>query len=212
MLTARPPGKGRNAGKLAPSAPVHPRGKPDIDKLARSTLSSLTGIVFDDDSRIVALSVAKVYAAPRGGVAFGAFTQWYPECATNANDCSIALRIDDCSSSVLFTGDAEALEEADLPIDKPVTLLQLGHHGSKTSFEPGLLDRAKPRYAVISAGRPGEGAGRTYCHPRKETVDALTAVLGDAGAGVIHAFSATPSCHANPGDVLWVDEPASAWL
>jgi crossover junction endodeoxyribonuclease RusA len=56
-------GKGRNAGKLSPSAPTHPRGKPDIDKLARSTLDSLTGIVFDD-SRIVALRIAKVYAAP----------------------------------------------------------------------------------------------------------------------------------------------------
>jgi hypothetical protein len=35
-------------------------------KIARSTLDSATGIVFGDDSRIVALSVAKVYAAPGG--------------------------------------------------------------------------------------------------------------------------------------------------
>jgi competence protein ComEC len=31
--------------------------------------------------------------------------QWYPECGSNANVCSIALRIDYCSSSILFTGD-----------------------------------------------------------------------------------------------------------
>lgn len=57
-------GKGRNAGKLSPSAPRFPQGKPDIDKLARTTLDSLTGIVFDDDSRIVQLAIDKTYAAP----------------------------------------------------------------------------------------------------------------------------------------------------
>lgn len=57
-------GRGRNAGKLAPSAPHRPRTKPDIDKLARSTLDAMTGIVFDDDSRIVALVLEKQYAAP----------------------------------------------------------------------------------------------------------------------------------------------------
>jgi Holliday junction resolvase RusA-like endonuclease len=57
-------GKGKNAGKLAPTAPRWPRVKPDIDKLARSTLDALTGIVFDDDARIVDLKVRKEYAAP----------------------------------------------------------------------------------------------------------------------------------------------------
>lgn len=57
-------GTGKRAGQLKPSAPSRPAGKPDIDKLARSTLDSLTGIVFDDDSRIVGLDLIKVYAAP----------------------------------------------------------------------------------------------------------------------------------------------------
>lgn len=57
-------GKGKNAGRLMPSAPKFPRGKPDIDKLARTTLDALTGIVFDDDSRIVKLELAKLYANP----------------------------------------------------------------------------------------------------------------------------------------------------
>lgn len=55
-------GKGKNAGSLAPSAPAFPRSKPDIDKLARSTLDSMTGILFDDDSRIVSLHLIKQYA------------------------------------------------------------------------------------------------------------------------------------------------------
>lgn len=57
-------GKGKNAGKLSPSAPAFPRGKPDIDKLARSTLDSLTGTIFDDDSRVISLVLRKIYAAP----------------------------------------------------------------------------------------------------------------------------------------------------
>jgi competence protein ComEC len=135
--------------------------------------------------------------------------QWYPECASNANVCSIALRIDYCSSSILFTGDAEALEETDLPISAPVTLLQVGHHGSKTSSSAAFLDRVRPKYAVISAGLAGEGTNSTYCHPRKETVDALTTVLGGAGTGVMHAFPSDAGCSRTTPDSSWGDEPAS---
>lgn len=49
---------------LRPSAPDVPAVKPDVDKLARATLDPLTGVVFDDDARVVDLRVRKVYAAP----------------------------------------------------------------------------------------------------------------------------------------------------
>lgn len=71
-------GKGKNAGRLTPSAPKFPRGKPDIDKLARTTLDALTGIVFDDDSRIVRLDLAKVYAAPGQEGARITVEEWRP--------------------------------------------------------------------------------------------------------------------------------------
>lgn len=51
-------------GGLRSSAPAFPSKKPDADKLARSTLDSLSGLVFDDDARIVKLIVRKEYAAP----------------------------------------------------------------------------------------------------------------------------------------------------
>lgn len=57
-------GTGRHAGKLKPSSPTYPAGKPDVDKLTRATFDTLTGIAFDDDSRIVSARVEKVYAAP----------------------------------------------------------------------------------------------------------------------------------------------------
>jgi crossover junction endodeoxyribonuclease RusA len=55
-------GTGGNANKLKANSPARPTGKPDVDKLARSTLDSLTGLAFYDDSRIVELTVSKGYA------------------------------------------------------------------------------------------------------------------------------------------------------
>lgn len=60
---ARPSGHWGKRG-LLPSKPRYPATKPDLDKLIRSTGDVLSGIVFDDDSRIVALDVEKVYAEP----------------------------------------------------------------------------------------------------------------------------------------------------
>ena len=47
------------------SAPPFKRRKPDIDKLARSTLDSLTGSVFDDDARVARLEDQFVMLACR---------------------------------------------------------------------------------------------------------------------------------------------------
>lgn len=60
----RPQGHWSTKGGLKLSAPIAPATKPDIDKLARSTLDSLIGLAFDDDSRIVSLVVLKLYAQP----------------------------------------------------------------------------------------------------------------------------------------------------
>jgi Holliday junction resolvase RusA-like endonuclease len=75
---ARPGGHWAKRGGVKPSAPTAPHSKPDIDKLARSTLDSLTGIVFDDDSRIVRLTLDKVYAAPGREGASIVVDEWRP--------------------------------------------------------------------------------------------------------------------------------------
>jgi Holliday junction resolvase RusA-like endonuclease len=59
----RPAGHWGKRG-LRPGAPAYPCTKPDLSKLVRSTEDTLTGIVYDDDSRIVAVAVEKVYADP----------------------------------------------------------------------------------------------------------------------------------------------------
>jgi len=132
---------------------------------------------------------------------------WPPSCRHDANECSIGLRVDFCSSSVLLTGDAEHAEERLLDIGSPVSLLQIAHHGSDTSTSPALLARAHPRYAVISAGKPGVGLNREYCHPRALVVRRLTRVLGGPGQGAIEAFDGDRCDRAVPSD--WIAVPAS---
>ena len=52
----------------------------------------------------------------------------------------------------------------------PVTLLKVGHHGSKTSTNPEFLAAVAPRDAVISVGQHN-----TFGHPRREILDRLEA-------------------------------------
>lgn len=134
-------------------------------------------------------------------------SKWPSDCSKNKNDCSILLRIDYCSSSILFTGDAEAEEEG-LVDPKPITLLQVGHHGSDTSSTSAFLQKTKPQYAVISAGKKGDGMNKGYCHPRQSTVKAVTQILGGAGSKTILSFDAKTHCDKST-DANWVDEPAS---
>lgn len=76
---ARPNGhRNPKSGELRKSAPVRPSVKPDVDKLARATLDALTGIVFDDDSRIVELALHKTYAEPGREGARIVVKEWTP--------------------------------------------------------------------------------------------------------------------------------------
>lgn len=64
FLLDRPAGHWSKRGGLLPSAPIWPAVKPDVDKLARATCDALSGLVFDDDARIVSMLAGKCYAAP----------------------------------------------------------------------------------------------------------------------------------------------------
>lgn len=68
----------KKTGALKPSAALAPAVKPDADKLARSTLDPLHGIVFDDDSRIVELVVLKQFARPGEEGARIVIKEWRP--------------------------------------------------------------------------------------------------------------------------------------
>ena len=133
---------------------------------------------------------------------------WSTACKSDENECSIGLRIDYCGSSVLFTGDAELREEATIDPHGAATLVQLGHHGSNTSTGDAFLAKVSPKYAVVSAGHPGVGMNRSYCHPHASTLTRVTKALGGAGKGTIEAFDESVVCgqdtHSN-----WVRVPVS---
>jgi crossover junction endodeoxyribonuclease RusA len=63
-------GSGRNAGVVKPSAPEFPTGKPDLDKLVRSTQDALKDAgVLMDDSCVAAVTASKTYTVA-GGFAY----------------------------------------------------------------------------------------------------------------------------------------------
>jgi len=87
------------------------------------------------------------------------------------NNASIVLLLQYGHTTFLFTGDAEADEEADLlathqPL--PCDVLKVGHHGSHTSTTSAFLAAAHPHIAVISVG-----AHNLYGHPSPEVLDRL---------------------------------------
>ena len=134
---------------------------------------------------------------------------WTRRCLEgNVNDCSIGLRVDYCGSSVLFLGDAEEEEERALGPLAPATLLVVPHHGSATSSSERLLRQVRPRYAVISVGRPPD----EYCHPAARTIERLDAVLGGPRDGSVQAYEVrrcTKAARLTPrrvprSDRLWV--------
>jgi len=72
-----------------------------------------------------------------------------------------------------------------------------------------------PKLAVVSAGKPGFGMNRSYCHPRATTVERVTTLLGGPGKKTLLSFDAAVSCTAAPAshwlsvhtsDSLWATE------
>lgn len=137
---------------------------------------------------------------------------WPRSCRKTANDCSIGLRIDYCRSSMLFVGDAEAPLEAAIDVGEPVTLLQVGHHGSDTSTTEAFVAKVQPKYAVVSSAKRDEGTNLRYCHPRQGTVERLTRVTGGPGSSRVMAFDGRAKCkpenaaswsHVPTSDRMW---------
>jgi competence protein ComEC len=87
------------------------------------------------------------------------------------NNDSLVMRMQYGKASVLLEGDAEApSERAMLEHGRvaAVTLLKVGHHGSRTSTTQEFLDVAAPKDAVMSVG-----LGNTFGHPRYEVIERI---------------------------------------
>ncbi len=97
----------------------------------------------------------------------------YANSGTPKNNDSLVLRVDYGLASALLAGDAEAPSERTMLENNsihPVTLLKIGHHGSRTSTTRDFFAAAAPRYAVVSVGR-----NNTFGHPRAEVITRIAA-------------------------------------
>lgn len=97
----------------------------------------------------------------------------YRNSGAPANNDSLVMQIQYGKASALLEGDAEAASEQAMLADgrmQPVTLLKVGHHGSKTSTTPGFFAAVHPRDAVISVGK-----GNSFGHPKEEIIDRIAA-------------------------------------
>ena len=95
----------------------------------------------------------------------------YSNSGEPVNNDSLVMRMQYGKSSVLLEGDAEAPSERTMLAHgrvEPVTLLKIGHHGSRTSTTQEFLNAAAPKDAVVSVGR-----GNTFGHPRYEVIERI---------------------------------------
>jgi competence protein ComEC len=129
----------------------------------------------------------------------------------DANETSVVLRVDYGQHRLLLTGDAEQDEEAWLVAQHgrealDVDVLKLGHHGSRTSSTPALLDATTPRLAIASVG-----AGNRYGHPSPETLLALlerdVPVLRTDIEGTVIVQSDGRTLRVRTGGDQWILQP-----
>ena len=91
------------------------------------------------------------------------------ESYNDVNSYSVVLELTYKKFSMLFTGDLGIEEEDELEIsDSSITVLKVGHHGSKNSTGQKLLKKINAKYAIISCGK-----GNLYGHPSKELLERL---------------------------------------
>lgn len=86
------------------------------------------------------------------------------------NQKSLTLIMEWRGFRALFPGDLGQEQEENIlnGLDKRITLLKTGHHGSKYSTGNELLDRIRPAYAFISVG-----TGNFYGHPHRDLLKRL---------------------------------------
>lgn len=90
---------------------------------------------------------------------------------SDLNNYSVVLKLTYGSTAYLFTGDAEKKAEKDIlksGADVDADVLKVGHHGSSSSTGENFLEEVSPEICIIQCG-----AGNTYGHPHKDTVEAI---------------------------------------
>ena len=116
------------------------------------------------------------------------------------NNNSLVLMLTYGDISFLLTADIEAEAERRLVREGAfldAEVLQVAHHGSRTSTTPGFLRQVSPVVAVISSG-----ANNPYGHPHP---DVVARVESSTGAGMIYNT-------AQSGDIRFQTDGARLWV
>jgi competence protein ComEC len=129
-----------------------------------------------DVARDLGIRIVHLHASDAemvGGIRFSVLAPSVDYRNTHApvNNDSLVLRADFGKASVLLEGDAEAPSERAMLAAgdvHPVTLLKVGHHGSRTSTTPDFFAAVQPQMAVISVGKDN-----TFGHPRPEVIEQM---------------------------------------
>ncbi|WP_420842152.1 ComEC/Rec2 family competence protein, partial [Halorhodospira abdelmalekii] len=105
----------------------------------------------------------------------------------SVHDRNLVVRIDRGPCSAIIAGDIEVSGEREIiasGIDVRADVLELGHHGSRTSTSAEWLDAVAPQIAVAQYG-----ASNRYGHPHASVVERVTAagvpLLGTGAHGSI---------------------------
>lgn len=125
----------------------------------------------------------------------------------DANSASTVAMVRYGSIRILFTGDAEAPEEAWLldrygPEVLRADVLKVAHHGSRTSTTPAFLAAVRPRLALLSVGLAND-----YGHP-----DAgVMARLDESGVQVVRTDVMGDVVVRTDGNRLTVESGGESW-
>ena len=95
-------------------------------------------------------------------------TSWNPK---SENDRSLVMLLQYGEVRILLTGDIQRVTESWLLAHRDelqADVMQVPHHGSKTSTQPDFVRHVRPRDSIISLG-----AGKPYGHPHPGVLKTL---------------------------------------
>jgi competence protein ComEC len=173
-------------GVSDPTAALYPEWQAALERHGVQNIQVYSGhrILVDEDV------VVEVLHPPPPGVS----PRW------NRNNDSLVLRLVYGEVSFLLTGDIEDPAERLLSrtrADLGSLVMQVAHHGSRTSTTAGFLELVSPQAAVISAG-----AGNRYGHPHPEVVERLEQSPG------AHRVYRT----ADHGNIQFISDGRAVWV
>ena len=121
----------------------------------------------------------------------------------DANENSIAIKIEYGDFACVVTGDAETESEKDMiagPVDLACDLYIVGHHGSSSSSADEFVAEMDPDYAFISCGKDND-----YGHPTDKTLN----TLNKHNVKIFRSdIDGEVTCYSNGND-YWFDKSAN---